>query len=134
VSTTPTDTERFEATSRPRYACDEVTKALCEQQPPAKLPPGQLLGVEKMLCLCDSVECVGCGDAKTYRGEEFETMVCCHACWRRLPKWLIRAYLEDTRRPEGGHPFASTVWENRIAVILVWRREAIDAAMKEQAT
>jgi hypothetical protein len=58
--------------------------------------------------------CEGCGEPKLYRGREATSLMCCSACWQRLPKWMREA------STNGG----VLLWENRIAVTLLWMREA----------
>jgi hypothetical protein len=58
--------------------------------------------------------CEGCGEPKLYRGREATSLVCCSACWQKLPKWMRKA------SKNGG----GMLWENRIAVTLLWMREA----------
>jgi hypothetical protein len=69
-----------------------------------------LLREAPSLCSASDGYCKGCGEPK-----ESSSLVCCRGCWRRLPKWLRHAF---TREP-------CAKWENRIAAILIWTREAL---------
>lgn len=72
--------------------------------------------------LCDSDECVGCGTTKTYRGKPAGGLVCCGACWKRLPKWMRWAFVTHNER-NPSRPHGPTIWEECIALCLQWMKE-----------
>lgn len=71
--------------------------------------------------------CEGCGETKLYRGREATSLVCCSSCWSKLPKWMRDAFATDCRRPAVADPHGASIWENRIAVALMWMKEARQA-------
>lgn len=71
------------------------------------------IGVPSLCNGCPEL-CEGCGEPKLHRGKEASSLVCCNACYRKLPAWL-----KDARHGEN-----SMMWENRMAVVLMWMREA----------
>jgi hypothetical protein len=75
----------------------------------------ELIGVSEVPALATGCPplCEGCGEPKLYRGREATSLVCCSACWKKLPKWMREASMNG-----GG-----MLWENRIAVTLRWMRE-----------
>lgn len=66
--------------------------------------------------------CAGCGEVKRYRGKRAESLIACRRCFNSLPAWIRTAFMQDNRRPEGGPDMAATIWQNRVAVLLAWRR------------
>lgn len=74
--------------------------------------------------LCDSSYCVGCGNTKLYRGKPASSIVCCSDCWKKLPMWLRKAFIEKQVR---NSRFAGpTIWERRIAATLIFLKEATE--------
>ena len=71
------------------------------------------VGVPELANGCPPL-CEGCGEQKLHNGKEASSLVCCNDCYRKLPKWLKEARMGD----------GSMVWENRLALMLVWMREA----------
>lgn len=77
---------------------EDTTIKWCDEKPPS---------------LCNSNECVGCGESKTHRGKPVSSIICCNDCWKKIPKWIRDQFIKQ----------ASMEWENRIASLLVWLRE-----------
>lgn len=71
-----------------------------------------VVGVPSLCNGCPEL-CEGCGEPKLYRGREATSLVACKKCARKL-KWL-----HDARRGPD-----AMVWESRMAVVLMWMREA----------
>jgi len=82
------------------------------------------LGSVEVIALDQDDECAGCGNEKRYRGKPASSLVCCSACWRRLPEWMRTGFTQDSRRPTCGREHGATIWQNRISVALQWMREA----------
>lgn len=80
-----------------------------------------LLHMQRVPALDQDDECVGCGNVKTYNGKPASSLIACRQCFRRLPKWMREAFNRDHARPTIG---TATIWQNRIAVALVWMRES----------
>jgi hypothetical protein len=87
-------------------------------------PVPDLLGGLQIVALDQSEQCVGCGNEKRYRGKPASSIVCCGACFRRLPEWARDAFMTDYRRPECGPEHGATIWQNRLSLMLQWMREA----------
>lgn len=67
--------------------------------------------------LCNSTECAGCGNPKTYLGKPSSSLICCDDCWRAMPAQLRAAFLHDDKRlPES--PDGATIAERQIALWL----------------
>ncbi len=79
----------------------------------------QLLNIPGVPALDQSRECAGCGGMKKY-----SSLIACHRCFAKLPKWMREAFVNSAARPLEGHPHAATIWQNRIAVTLLFLREA----------
>jgi len=89
-----------------------------------RTPPAGLLGSAEVIELDQDEECAGCGNEKRYRGQPASSLVCCSACWLRLPQWMRDGFTNDHRRPTCGRAHGPTIWQNRISVTLQWMREA----------
>ena len=70
------------------------------------------IGVPSLCNGCPEL-CEGCGEPKLYRGREATSFVACRKCSRKL-KWM-----NDARTGPD-----AMMWENRMAVVLMWMREA----------
>ena len=88
----------------------------------AVLAPVSLLGISGIPSLCSSSYCVGCGNQKLYRGKDASSLVCCNDCWKKIPKRMREQFTNDHKRPDMTH--GATIWENRIAVTLLWFKDA----------
>ncbi len=89
-----------------------------------QLATSDLLGSVDIIDLDQDEECAGCGNEKRYRGKPASSLVCCSACWQRLPKWMRHGFMQDSRRPTCGREYGATIWQNRVSVALQWMREA----------
>lgn len=87
-----------------------------------------LVGHFSVVRLDQSDECVGCGNEKRHRGKPASSLVCCRACWRKLPAWVKDAFMEDHRLPESGPEHGATIWQNRLSILLQWMRESDNMA------
>lgn len=63
--------------------------------------------------------CEGCGEPKRHLGREASGFVACNKCVRKL-KWLNDARTGPELRT------TAVMWENRMAVVLMWMREAAE--------
>lgn len=82
----------------------------------------RLLGISGVPRLCNKSACEGCGNEKLYRGKEASSLVCCRECWKKLPKWMRDQFTTNHKRHDASH--GPTIWENRIAVTLLWLKDA----------
>lgn len=71
---------------------------------------------ETPVSLDNDIECVGCGKEKSHT-----SFVCCGECWRRLPVWMKDRFMTDHRHAPGRGP---SIWQDRMALLLSWLREA----------
>lgn len=72
------------------------------------------VGVPSLCNGCPAL-CEGCGEPKLHRGKEASSLVACSKCVRKL-RWL-----NDARKGPD-----AMIWERRMAVVLMWMREAAD--------
>jgi len=78
------------------------------------------VGVPSLCNGCPEL-CEGCGNPKLYRGREATSLVACKKCARKL-RWLNEA----RNGPR------AMIWENRMAVVLMWLRGAENDNLAEK--
>jgi len=101
----------YQTEIEPQVRCDDLL-GVTSSINGLRLTPATI-GVPSLCNGCPEL-CEGCGAPKLHRGKEASILVCCNACYRKLPAWL-----KDARAGEN-----SIMWENRMAVVLMWMREA----------
>ena len=106
---TPTPTETDRKSAVPCSALLGVSRSINGQRLEMAA-----VGVPALANGCPEL-CEGCGEPKLYRGREASSLVACKKCVRKL-RWL-----NDARSGPD-----AMMWENRMAVVLMWMREAAD--------
>ena len=109
---------------------DQTHRSNDKMEIPIKMNPDWTspCGRVRLICgdeipsLCFDDYCVGCGELKTCLGKPASSLICCDACWRKIPTWMRKQFLEDDSRPEPGA--GPTLWEQRSAIMLRWFRES----------